>query len=160
VRLRPASPDDEHFLLSLYSKNRESEFADVGWEDGALRAFVDMQFRVRKRAWAMQYPEAEYFVIERDGIPVGSVTTWVGDHELTLLDIAVRDNERGKGIGRRVIEHLQQQAAAAGLPIVLHVDLINTRAMGLYEKMGFRKTGQNQIQHRMEWRAEWLDQLK
>ena len=140
MHLRPATPDDEAFLVEVYSKNREHEFAFAGWDEAALQQFLEMQYRMRKSAQAMQYEAPEYWVIESDASRVGALITSRTPDELKLVDIAILPDYQGRGLGGTVISELQRQAMEAGVPIVLHVDLTNPRARTLYEKMGFRVT--------------------
>lgn len=151
MNVRPATPDDDRFLRDVYCRNRRAEFAEVGWSDEALGLFLETQFRMRKSALAMQYADLESFVVEHQGKPVGSMLFSRGGSEVRLVDIAILPEDQGKGIGSAVITELQQLAADKRLTLVLHVDLVNPRARKLYEQMGFRVTGENSIQYRMEW---------
>ena len=116
-----------------------------------------MQFEMRERAYAMQFPKLEVQMIEGHDGPVGQMLTEERSDVLALVDIAILSEHQGRGLGRSVIGDLQRRAAEAGLPIVLHVDMVNTRAQALYAKMGFRVTGQSQIQYRMEWNMPMVD---
>ncbi len=44
ISLRPASPEDEHFLLKLYASTRQEEMALLNWPEGQKEAFLRMQF--------------------------------------------------------------------------------------------------------------------
>ncbi len=55
-----------------------------------------------------------------------------------LSNIAVYPEYRGKGIGRRLMEHVQQQAQQQGYKtMVLDVEKDNNPAISLYKKIGF-----------------------
>jgi len=88
-----------------------------------------------------------YFVAVRDGEVVGIV---IGlDHmELfnspeggcSLFGLAVMPGSRGRGIGKWLINHVAEHYHVRSRSYVdLYVDYDNKRAIGLYEKMGFRK---------------------
>jgi ribosomal protein S18 acetylase RimI-like enzyme len=70
-----------------------------------------------------------------------------------LVDIAVMPEHRGQGIGTRLIEDLLRAAKAAGKPVGLSV-LKGQRPVSLYQRLGFRKTGEDILRLRMEWRGE------
>lgn len=57
-------------------------------------------------------------------------TTWLG--------IAVVEKEKGKGLGKKVMENLLEEAAQKKYPSInLSVDKDNTAAIALYKKYGF-----------------------
>lgn len=64
-----------------------------------------------------------------------------GDH-MHLENVAVRDDHRGKGIGRRLIERCEQQARAAGLAAVeLYTNAKMAENLTLYPHLGYREVG-------------------
>jgi len=61
-----------------------------------------------------------------------------GDPSAHLEALAVEDGYEGHGIGRRLIEAAEQDAAAQGaMSMTLHVLTENERARSLYERAGF-----------------------
>jgi len=77
-----------------------------------------------------------------NGKPVGFVCYWIPDFEVSLLDLAVHPEERGKGIGRFLLNHVVEEAALRRVEAVwLEVRVSNAGAIGLYGKFGFEKTG-------------------
>jgi ribosomal protein S18 acetylase RimI-like enzyme len=57
---------------------------------------------------------------------------------------------RGMGIGAAAIQVILSSAADAGKPVRLSVNPMNQGAIRLYERLGFRKIGEDEIQHFME----------
>ena len=50
----------------------------------------------------------------------------------------VRPDQRGRGIGRRVLAEIEGSRAAAGLPLLrLETGIHNTEALALYRRAGF-----------------------
>jgi len=75
-----------------------------------------------------------------NGKLAGFVCYWMLDFEASLLDIAVRPEERGMGIGRILLSHMAEEAALRGAEAVwLEVRVSNARAIDLYRKFGFEK---------------------
>jgi len=68
-----------------------------------------------------------------------TVSTAEGGKAAWLEDVVVRPDRRGRGIGRRLLEHLSAQARADGvLRITLLTDPGNAPAHALYQGLGFR----------------------
>lgn len=153
ITLRPANDGDEAFLLAVYASTRSGEVAAFGWDAAQQRAFLEMQFSVRQRAYAMQYPDAKCSVVLCDGEPAGEIMVDRSKTRIELTDIAVLPEFRGRGIATRLIRDLQNEAAKAGLPLTLSVDRANVNAFNLYSKLGFTVTGETEFNLVMEWAA-------
>ncbi|CAF2458160.1 unnamed protein product [Rotaria sp. Silwood2] len=60
---------------------------------------------------------------------------------LYIMLFGVQNLNQGRGIGTRLLENIIQWARQTGYRFIcLHVHVENYQAMGLYEKVGFRKT--------------------
>jgi GNAT superfamily N-acetyltransferase len=136
LNLRPATPDDEPFLLEVYASTRIDELAALGWNDDQKQAFIKMQFLARERT----YPRVDDRIILLDGRAVGRMLVDRNEAEILLRDIALLAEYRNTGIGSRLINDLMQEAVAAGKPIKLHV-VSSSSAVRLYERLGFRRSG-------------------
>ncbi|MBX7054057.1 MAG: GNAT family N-acetyltransferase [Pyrinomonadaceae bacterium] len=151
VTLRPAAADDAAFLYELYAETRQAEVAMFGWDAASVEAFLRMQFDMRTRAYAMQYPQAEDHVMIVDGRPAGRMIVDRRDDAIVLIDIAVAGTFRQRGIASLLIRRLQRESAAARVPLTLHVDRSNQNAFSLYQRLGFEISGEDQIQFSMRW---------
>ena len=57
-----------------------------------------------------------------------------------VFDIVVKEDERGKGYGRQIVEAILREAYKRGIrKSYLQVMLNNKTALGLYEKLGYRE---------------------
>lgn len=65
-----------------------------------------------------------------------------GPEEFYMDSLAVYPQYRGRGVGRALIEALEQRAKAIGKPAGLLCDKSNHNARRLYENMGFKKVGE------------------
>jgi ribosomal protein S18 acetylase RimI-like enzyme len=148
IAIRSAEPADAVFFEKLYVLSRRDEFAILGWNDEQLEAFLKMQFDIQTRGYQTQFPEAQNFVIETEGEPAGRLIT---TDEILLVDIAVRPDLRGRGIGTAVLKHLQAEAAARSKPIFLQVLKTNAGAIRLYERLGFARAGETDLYLSMRW---------
>jgi ribosomal protein S18 acetylase RimI-like enzyme len=146
LSLREATPEDEPFLLEVYASTRIDELAGVGWSDEQMQAFIKMQFLARERS----YPRVDNRIILFNGRAVGRMLVDRSEAELLLRDIALLREYRNAGIGRRLVQDLMKEAAEAGKPIRLHV-VASSPAVRLYERLGFRRTGDEAAYLEMKW---------
>jgi mycothiol synthase len=86
------------------------------------------------------FDPAMWFLVERNGALVACALHWRA-HERGgwIKDIAVQEHERGRGLGKALIQHGFREYAARGVRRVgLKVDSTNpTGAPQLYERLGF-----------------------
>ena len=75
----------------------------------------------------------------------------VGPDEVELIvDVALLPSYRGRSLGARLIGDIQQQAAATGCIVSIHVEAHNP-AQRLYERLGFVVAEDLGVYRRMEW---------
>ncbi len=149
--LRPAVPGDREFLFRTYASSRAEELAIVPWTEDEKEAFLRQQFDAQDRHYRAHHPAADRLVILDRGEPVGRLYVERAADELRVMDIALLPEHRGRGRGRQLIEALQAEAAAAGIPITLHVEAHNP-AQRLYARLGFRLVREDGIYQLLEWR--------
>ena len=154
IVVRAADEGDEQFLRHVYFSTRLPEVVAFGWDDTQICAFLEMQFRVREQSYKIQYPSAEYFIVDVGGSNAGSLIVDRSGANIGLTDIAILPEYRGTGIATHLIELLQAEATASSRPLVLTVDNGNVAARRLYEKLNFVVTAEGQFANEMEWRAE------
>ena len=123
ISRRTASETDDEFLFDLYCSTRSTEVAQFGWQPEQVEAFMRMQFTMRQRAYKMQFPSAVHEVIVFGKMPAGRLIVDRSGERILLTDIAVLPQLQGKGIASHLVRELQDEAAALGLPLVLHVDI-------------------------------------
>ncbi len=153
IALRPAVEEDGEFLFSVYASTRRSEVSAFGWTDEQQDAFLRMQYEMRRRSYAMQYPQAESRVILCDDAPAGSLIIDRTASHISLTDIAVLPKFRRRGIAGQIIADLKHEAERAGLPVVLCVDKGNLQARKLYERLGFEPAGETELTIEMRWKG-------
>ena len=150
LALRPVMPDDEQFLYELYRSTRADEMDAWGWDSAQQDAFLRMQFRAQQHAYEAEDGQNETKIILFEGRPVGRLIVARTDDEILLVDIALLTEYRSKGLGTVFIKDLFDEATRAGKPVRLHV-LKTNRAMRLYERLGFKTTGESGMHFQMEW---------
>ncbi|HLX10347.1 MAG TPA: GNAT family N-acetyltransferase [Thermoanaerobaculia bacterium] len=153
VSYRAAAPGDEELLYRVYASTRTEELAPVPWTEEQKDAFLRMQFRAQSLDYAANYPAAEFLVILVDAAPAGRLYLDRDAERLLIIDIALLPEHRGSGIGGGILRRLLAEAAAAAKPVHIHVERMNP-ALRLYQRLGFRPTGDAGIYLLMEWTPE------
>jgi ribosomal protein S18 acetylase RimI-like enzyme len=105
------------------------------------------------KAWGR--PGDTAVIAVEDGFPVGAA--WYRlfprerpgfgfvDESTPELAVAVVPNRRGRGIGDALLTSLVERARTDGHPALsLCVDRHNTDAIGVYERHGFERVGENE----------------
>jgi len=147
VTIRPATEDDEGFLLHLFAGTRP-EFDLLDLPESQKQALMSMQFRAQRQQYDASYPEAESGIILRDEHPIGRMLVDRTAPEITLIDIALLPNHRNAGIGTDLIRELLAEAAGARKAVRLHVFKSNP-ALRLYERLGFSRVGDHSMYFEM-----------
>jgi ribosomal protein S18 acetylase RimI-like enzyme len=149
VSLRPFRADDQEFLFTLYAGTRIHEIAPFGWPEAQQQAFLRMQFGAQQRWYESVYAGAEHQIVEQDGVLIGRLMVLRQPPAVTLVDIALLPEHRGRGIGGDLIRQLIRQCDEQKLPLRLQV-LKGNPALRLYERLGFARTGEDQMYIQME----------
>ena len=151
IGLRVAAESDKDFLFSVYASTRADEMELVDWSDEQKEGFLHMQFDAQTKHYSLYYPNAEYKIIERTGVPIGRlIVENRGDHYL-IMDVALLPEYRRSGIGSFLIDQLKQESVRLSLPLVLRVEFFNP-AVRLYTRLGFVKTRDvNTVYQEMVW---------
>ena len=85
---------------------------------------------------------ARYLVAEEEGEILGYAGAWVILDESHITNIAVREDARGRGIGKLLTSRLLQVLSNLGACYAtLEVRVSNERAQNLYKSLGFISVG-------------------
>ena len=150
-RLRSSEPADDGFLLELYAQTRAGERMLSGMNESQWELFLQMQFRLRQASYRTTYPMAVDEIICADSeIAIGRVLTHRAAEGMHLVDIAIVREKQRQGFGTQVIQDLQHECAEQGWEMRLQV-LKESPAEELYQRLGFRATGEDQLRRQMVW---------
>jgi diamine N-acetyltransferase len=126
----------------------EEDFADIKRWPPYEHEFVQMDYALRQGGWLDEYgnrSETWIYVAESDGRSVGFTLLSITAKGEAEFRIAIHPHWTGMGFGRQIalailkIGFLKLKIAR----IYLIVRKNNYRAMELYERLGFRKTGES-----------------
>ena len=125
VKIRRMGPEDAPAVAAIEA----ATFARP-WSEDAFRQEMERN------------PVARYLVAERDGRIIGYAGAWIVLDESHITNVAVAEDERGKGIGQRLTEKLLWYLSNLGATYAtLEVRVSNERAQHVYAKLGFVKVG-------------------
>lgn len=148
ISLRPVLPGDQDFLFQLYASTRQ-EFSALGWSAAQLEAFLRMQFAAQQRWYATAYPKAEEQIVLFDATPIGRMIVDSNKTATTLVDISLLPAHRNRGVGEGLLCSLLERCSQSRTTVKLQV-LKNNPAARLYERLGFVKTGEDDMYFQME----------
>lgn len=154
VELRPVTPTDEEFLISVYAASRAEELVHLPWNDEQKTAFVRWQFGLQRNEYEATYPNQEHTVILVDNQPAGRIWISRGDDQTRLLDIALLDEFQNRGVGTVILRRLIDEAIQTNKPLRHMVFVLNADARRFYERLGFVVFEEVGAYHHMEWRPE------
>lgn len=114
IKLRPAEPADEAFLLRLYASTRAAELALVPWDAAQREFFVSLQATAQRQHYRAEYPAAEELLILLDEQPAGRLYIDRRAAEIRLLDFALLPEQHASPAGPQLLHLLLEEAAADG----------------------------------------------
>jgi ribosomal protein S18 acetylase RimI-like enzyme len=150
--LRLASDDDLSFLFRVFAATRQREVDCLPWGEAEKDAFLRQQFAAQHQHYRAQYPEAEFLVVERDGVAIGRLYVHRDIDEVHVLDVALLPEHRGAGFGTTLFQELLAQARDTDSRVTLYVEASNP-ARRLYARLGFVMIEQGPVYDLLEWRA-------
>jgi len=158
-QLRELTLDDLPLMQAVFASTRAEEMALTGWPPELKQGFLQMQFEAQAADYERRFPASRCQVIEWQGQAVGRL--WIArvEQRLHLLDISLLPEAREQGLGTRLLQDLQQQARALGLPLSLQV-LLGNPARRLYARLGFVPDGAPTAYQAMIWRAGSAGQVE
>jgi ribosomal protein S18 acetylase RimI-like enzyme len=108
----------------------------VPWDDTQKEAFLRHQFDAQDAWWREHYADASFDVILVEGEPAGRLYVHRGRSEIRIVDIALLPEQRGNGVGTRLLDELLAEGDADAKSVTIHVERMNP-ALRLYERLGF-----------------------
>lgn len=108
----------------------------------AVELSLEQSWPHREEDWNLLLETGEGIVLERDGRIVGSAMAWRYGHDHASVGLViVQEAERGKGLGRRMLEEMLQRLE--GRTVFLNA---TEDGLGLYREFGFVDIGRI-VQH-------------
>jgi GNAT superfamily N-acetyltransferase len=138
--VRPFQADDRPFLASVAQRLHPGETTSPR-DPRVLEKYLNELAGSR----LLQDPGAEAFVATIDGEPLGVIAVnpdadyFTGHPRAYVNILVVAPRAEGRGLGRRLLEHVEGWARERGYhEVVLDVFSGNDAAMAFYERCGYR----------------------
>jgi ribosomal protein S18 acetylase RimI-like enzyme len=147
VEIRPVTLDDLEVLIDIYL-DTAIHHAAIDPEVFHVPSRDDVAVRLRRRIEG-RGETGEYVAAMFDGVMVGAASVDLDEPPVpgsmmrpvrsAELGVSVVAGQRGRGIGRALIAHLEAWAAEHGVErMVLDVSSANEGAIRLYQDLGYR----------------------
>jgi ribosomal protein S18 acetylase RimI-like enzyme len=154
ITLDGISPADEDLLYRAFAATRAAEMALTGWHADQQETFLRMQYDMQRRAYRLQVPNAEYWVIRCDGTRAGRLILNRTSEDVHIVDIGLLPEFQGLGIGSALMAAILEEATQTARSVTLQVERFNP-ALQWYERLGFRAVGEGgPIYLDMIWKRE------
>ncbi len=156
ITFRPArleDPEDMNFLYRVFASTRMEELSVVDWTPEQLEDFLQMQFYAQHKYYQEHFTKAAYDLILLKEHPIGRLYLDRRKGEMSIIDIALLPEHRGKGIGRALMEDILAEGQTTNRKVCIHVEK-NNPALRLYNRLGFKEDGEVGPYYYMEWRPE------
>ena len=150
--LRAATEDDLAFQRQLYDTTREDELAAVHFPPEMKEQFLAMQFEAQTLHYRTHYGESQWEIIELAGQRIGRIILYRSQVCHELMDIALLPAHRGQGIGTRLIQLIQAEAAEKKKLIRLYTNT-GERSARLYLRLGFQIASDDGLHTEMTWQG-------
>lgn len=151
IIFRTVTEADKDFLLELYQSSRGDDLRGLGWDEDRISEFLSFQHEAQQVFYQTDYQQAFDEVILIGGEPAGRLMVDRREHEIRCVEIALLPAHRGAGVGTLLIQRLQDEASQANKPLRLQV-IRFSRAVDLFERLGFVRTSETGTHFQMEWR--------
>lgn len=148
--LRPETDSDIGFVSALYASTREAEIARMlHWTASQKQAFLAQQFAAQRHHYRTRIMACDFWLIERDGDPIGRLYLEDRATRWHVVDIALQPRWRGRGVGGAVLRAVIAAARDNAKCVSLFVDR-NNGARRLYRRLGFTEIGATAFHIEME----------
>jgi ribosomal protein S18 acetylase RimI-like enzyme len=147
LKLRLARDDDDKFLFNLFYDVRAREFTDAGIPLAQLMPILELQHKAQIYSYSNEFPSATNSIIVFNEKCVGRILIQKNEKSAHLIDIAILQEFRGKGLGSFLINKMKSECDQ----IRLSVYAANILAIKFYEKHLFQISKNDVMYLNMEW---------
>ncbi|MGO9261742.1 MAG: N-acetyltransferase family protein [Bryobacteraceae bacterium] len=151
ISLRPEETGDEPFLRRLITATITQELGADWWPEPMRSHLLGIQYSARRQSIRDRFPAGQSGIVLVDGAEAGWLYVAKLEDEIRLVEIMLLEEHRGKGAGTELIRQVIE--TAGNRPVRLSVNVMNTGAARLYERLGFRRIGGDDVQQLMEYSA-------
>jgi GNAT superfamily N-acetyltransferase len=132
ITLRKARPEDSEFAYRVKRAAFRGYVEKVwGWDEHEQRQLHEQRFGSQ-----------DFRVINLAGTDIGIMAAVVAPECVKVNQLFLLSEHQGKGIGRKCMLLIMEEARRLVLPVHLRVLKVNPRALAFYRRLGFVRTGE------------------
>ena len=152
VHVRPATLDDVEVLTEIVIEaTLDQGRFPLDSDQFSVSGFRDAHTEWTRRQFDGAEPDSSLCAIEVDGEVVGRLRVVRTADRVELAGLQLLPRVQGRGIGTAQVRAIQAEAGGRGVAATLSVERDNPRARALYERLGFRRVGSDEREHRLAW---------
>lgn len=148
--MRPGTPEDDAFLYDVFCTNWENEIAALP-DPKLVNHFLRIQFTAQEGRLEARYPQLRRYIVLHDGAPAGRLYLQRDADVIHAVEMTMLPHYRSLGIGTRVCLDMFAEARDNGQTVSMRVGRRNSRAVDLYESLGFRLVATDDMDCYFEW---------
>jgi len=138
--LRKASLNDREFAYRVKKAAFQEYVEKIGsWNEDEQRQLHNHRFETQ-----------DFRIISLAGVDIGIMAVVVTADCVKANQLFLLPEHQGKGVGRRCMLLIMDEARQMGLPVRLRVMKVNPRALAFYQRLGFVRTGETDTHDLME----------
>lgn len=146
--LRPPRRDETSLLRMLFAQSESAR--DLSLLPDPLREDLLDRSLAAWTASLTQYQGIEDHVVEQRGEVMGRLILSMTQEAIVVVDLVVAEHHRGRGVATAVLQSVMKRAKAEDKPMRLTARR-DTRALGLYRRLGFAMRSHDEIFTHLEW---------
>ncbi|HEY2069739.1 MAG TPA: GNAT family N-acetyltransferase [Rhizomicrobium sp.] len=139
LTLRAETPGDEPYLFALFKSHTERPLKQAGLPDAAIDTMVGFQYRAQTSTHRSMFPNAVFWIIEQDGVPMGRIIEDDEGDAIYWVDFVIDPKLQAKGLGTAFIIAMADGWAAQGKGVRVEVQPQNFHSLKLCAKSGMTK---------------------
>jgi ribosomal protein S18 acetylase RimI-like enzyme len=137
VRLRLERPEDDAFLFRLFTLNNIGILREAGLPQAMIDNLIVMQHRSQTATYRAMFPSALFWIVERNGEPIGRYIEHDEDNRVYIVDIALLPENQAAGIGPALVRDTLSTCAAHGRGARAKVMVNNKPSLKMLHRLGF-----------------------
>jgi ribosomal protein S18 acetylase RimI-like enzyme len=146
VTVREATPDDVEPIRTIARRAWERAYDDA-MDEEVIDEMLAAGYSTAAVEELVTSSEAELFVAELDGEPVGYASTTPDDSEdVGDVNVYVDPEHWGEGVGSRLLERTEEALADRGISRVRDYVLVGNDAGNAFYRSHYEKTGEREVE--------------
>lgn len=140
VLLRPERPEDESFLLRLFTLNNIGILHQAGLPQEMIDQLIVMQHRSQTATYRGMFPDAQFWIVEHGGAPIGRYIEHDEENAIYIVDVALLPDHQAAGIGPALVRDTQRACGSRGRGTRAKVMVTNEPSLKMLRRLGFVET--------------------